>query len=207
MFSFSIKISLILICYRKYRIGDFPDIQITHSSLLIPLQELAKKDWLICKDLVVCMVCSLLKDINMRPTNQKLIPRVFENMKEILENSSGSSSTLAAVLEITLNFNFIDFEPALVGRVSKHSGLYSLGALYLEKYLIHCSDVPEPSKKRKRDESFDRKPNPSIYLARLYESMNEVDVVLSIFKGDEFSKDLQVNYFLMKFLMFVKHVI
>ena len=176
--------------YRKYRIGDFPDIQIAHSSLLIPLQELAKKDWLICKDLLVTIVCSLLKDMNTRPKSQQLISRIFESMKEILENNQGSSFTLAAVLEITLSYNSTDFEPDLVGRVSKNSGLYSLGALYLEKYLID-EPISEPSRKRKRGESPEEKPNASIYLARLYESMNEVDVVLSIFKGDEFSEKLQ----------------
>lgn len=176
--------------YRKYRIGDFPDIQIAHSSLIIPLQELAKKDWLICKDLVVSMICSLLNDMNTRSKNQHLIPRIFESMQKILENNQGSSLTLAAVLEITLSYNSTDFEPDLVGRVSKHSGLYSLGALYLEKYLIH-EPIPEPLRKRKRGETPERRPNASIYLARLYESMNEVDVVLSIFKGDEFSEKLQ----------------
>lgn len=183
--------------YRKYRYGDFPDVQIPHKSLLVPLQELAKKDWLICKDLVVSIVCSLLTDLNKRPKNQQIISEIFNKMKEILENNRLSSSTIAAVLEITLANNFSSFQPDLVGRASKISGLYSLGALYLEKHMIYGSEISEPPRKRKREEN-PQSSDPSIYLAKIYRSMNEVDIVLSIFKSGQFSEKLQVCMWLKK---------
>ena len=46
---------------RKYRIGDFPDIEISHATLIEPLQQLAKNDQLICKDLTVSIIYSLIE--------------------------------------------------------------------------------------------------------------------------------------------------
>lgn len=40
-----------IVMYRKYRVGELPDIQIKHSELIVPLQAAAQCDSVIARDL------------------------------------------------------------------------------------------------------------------------------------------------------------
>nr|XP_033326810.1 DNA-dependent protein kinase catalytic subunit-like [Megalopta genalis] len=186
--------------YRKYRIGDFPDIEIFHSALIEPLQQLAKKDSQICKDLTVSIVCSLLKVSR----GGDFVRNIANSLKLITEREQGNNSMIAVSLEILQSTRAINCSPEVVARVSRLNSLNFLGPLIIEENLVYGKNDIEPPKKRARNSSVqDRTMQQSLnkdsnsmqeewlQLANLYESINDVDVVLSIFQNHITNENLQ----------------
>ncbi|CAG5107248.1 Similar to PRKDC: DNA-dependent protein kinase catalytic subunit (Gallus gallus) [Cotesia congregata] len=181
---------------RTYRIGDFPDISITPEAVLIPLQELLKKDNLICKDLAVSMIHSLIDQVRNQSrtkgdNNYNDFIKKFElKLNTILENHRESGHIIAMILEMMFRVENIKFDSSTIARVSKATDFNCLGALLLERNLITGSDEP-PTKKIRLNESSASESSITesdftdewVQLADLYESTNQVDVVLSIFQN------------------------
>ena len=175
--------------YRKYRIGDFPDIEISHATLLEPLQQLAKNDQLICKDLIVHIVCSLIEKCGQNGFTKELA----SSMKQILRNEQNSSFTITAILEILLNASITDCSPEIIAKVARANSLNFLGSLVLEESLIYGTrNISQPPQKKVRNEIAAE----WLHLSNLYKSMNDVDVVLSIFQNHITNEDMQVRIFL-----------
>ncbi|XP_008549066.1 DNA-dependent protein kinase catalytic subunit [Microplitis demolitor] len=181
---------------RNYRIGDFPDIAITPEAVLTPLQELIKKDGVICKDLAVSMIHSLLNQVQNQSRTKRdnyfndFIKSLEVKLNNVLENHRESGHIVAMILEIMFRAENIEFNSTTVARVSKATDFNCLGALLLEKNLISGSeDQVPPTKRRRSDEpgtssSIARDYTDEwVQLAELYESTSEVDVVLSIFQN------------------------
>ncbi|XP_029034556.2 DNA-dependent protein kinase catalytic subunit-like [Osmia bicornis bicornis] len=176
--------------YRKYRIGDFPDIEISHASLIEPLQQLAMKDLLICKDLIVSIVCSLLKESK----HNDFMEQTANSLKGIIENEQASSTT-RAILEILLETRIVNCSPEVIAKASRSNCLNFLGSLVLEEYLIYGTDVSGPSTKRPRTEGINDSSSEWLQLTNLYQSMNNVDVVLSIFQNHITHEDIRTASF------------
>ena len=175
--------------YRKYRIGDFPDIEISHATLLEPLQQLAKNDQLICKDLIVHIVCSLIEKCGQNGFTEELA----SSIKQIMENEQNSNSTVTAILEILLNASITDCSPEVIAKAARSNSLNFLGSLVLEENLIYeTRNISEVPKKKVRNEIGAE----WLHLSNLYKSMNDVDVVLSIFQNHITDEDMQVCIFL-----------
>lgn len=142
------------------------------------------------------LLCSLIvekeKSDNCRRT-------VVEKLKRILCNSERDSSFNATILETLLMLNVVDCDPRDIVRVSKANGLNVLGALLLERSLLPDAhndgddndDSPTSSKRMKRDEDSERN-DKWVQLASLYKSLNDVDIVLSIFREQSLGEDVQV---------------
>ncbi|KOC69903.1 DNA-dependent protein kinase catalytic subunit [Habropoda laboriosa] len=177
--------------YRKYRIGDFPDIEISHAALIEPLQQLAKTDQLICKDLTVSIVCSLLQDC--KPDG--FVERFADRMKYIVENEQGSNFTLTAVLEILFNTRITNCPPEAVAKASRSNSLNFLGSLVLEESIIHGSVGYRPPTKKIRSEGVSDTTSEWLQLTNIYESMNDIDVVLSIFQNHITNEYMQIASF------------
>ncbi|XP_076655620.1 DNA-dependent protein kinase catalytic subunit [Halictus rubicundus] len=179
--------------YRKYRIGDFPDIEIFHSALIEPLQQLAKKDSQICKDLTVSIVCAFLRDCR----DNEFVKNVVDSLKLIVERERGSNSMVAVSLEILQATRVTDCSPEVVARVSRLNSLNFLGPLVIEENLIYRRNDVEPPKKRARNcDAQDTTTQQCLQkewlqLANLYESINDVDVVLSIFQNHITNEDIR----------------
>nr|XP_050866588.1 DNA-dependent protein kinase catalytic subunit-like isoform X1 [Vespula vulgaris] len=181
---------------RKYRFGDFPDIEITLSDLTESLQNLIKKDQLICKDITVTMFSSLIEAIKIQQ-NTNVINDVISILKQILCNCQGSSPLMAAVLEIMFTCHVIDCSPDITAKISKANNFNSIATLLLEENLIYYLDETPPPPKRMHliENEIDEQTNKWIQLAKLYESMNETDIVLSIFRDKINNKHLQDSSF------------
>ncbi|KAK9874531.1 hypothetical protein WA026_005374 [Henosepilachna vigintioctopunctata] len=172
---------------RKYRKGDFPDIQIPFSSLIVTLQMLASEN----------------SDIA-----QILYVEIFENMKNKLDNNHWSrlSESIADIFKSSVQFNTNFFralldvviiseskiliDPYLITNSCLSSGLLSAGTLIIEGYIRNMDEIPETKKSKGVDLSEE-----SIYwikLAELYMEMNEWDLVCSIFQ-DKVSCVEQLN--------------
>ncbi|KAI4492328.1 hypothetical protein M0802_009838 [Mischocyttarus mexicanus] len=182
---------------RKYRSGDFPDIEITLSDLIEPLQNLIKKDQLICKDITVAMFSSLIEAIKLQP-NINIVDDIVSILKKILCNCQGSSPLMAAILETMLTCRIIDCSLDITTKISKANHFNSIATLLLEEHLIYYPDetLPPPQKRLcLAEKEIDEQTNTWIQLAKLYESMNEIDIVLSIFRDKIDNKHLQDSSF------------
>ncbi|XP_047361003.1 DNA-dependent protein kinase catalytic subunit-like isoform X1 [Vespa velutina] len=181
---------------REYRLGDFPDIEITLSDLTESLQNLIKKDQLICKDITVTMFSSFIEAIkNQQDTN--ILNDIISILKQILCNCQGRSSLMAAVLETMFSCHIIDCSPDITAKISKANNFNSIATLLLEENLIYYSDDTPPPQKRIHliENEINEQTNKWIQLAKLYESMNETDIVLSIFRDKIDNKHLQESSF------------
>ncbi|XP_017763674.1 PREDICTED: DNA-dependent protein kinase catalytic subunit-like [Eufriesea mexicana] len=176
--------------FRKYRIGDFPDIEISHATLIEPLQQLAKNDQIICKDLIVSIICSLIGD-----SRQSFIEQLTNNLKRIIENEQYNTSTVTAILEISLNTNIRNCSPETIVKISRSNGLHFLGSLVLEENIINETNISIPSKKKIRSEIIDNSSCKWLQLTNLYKTMNDIDVVLSIFQNHITNEDIKIASF------------
>ncbi|KAI4490660.1 hypothetical protein M0804_003604 [Polistes exclamans] len=182
---------------RKYRSGDFPDIEITLSDLIEPLQNLIKKDQLICKDITVAMFSSLIEAMKLQQ-NINIIDDIVSILKKILCNCQESSPLMAAMLEIMLTCHIIDCSPDITTKISKANHFNSIATLLLEENLIYNSDETSPPPQKRlclAEKEIDEQTNKWVQLAKLYESMNEIDIVLSIFRDKIDNKHLQDSSF------------
>lgn len=183
--------------FRDYRKGDFPDIQIPHSSLIVPLQQLIKLDRLICKDVTVSLLCALVEDIKeTERSDDNFFQAIVEKLKQILQKSSERSSSFSAIiLETLLKLRVVDCNPRDIMKISKINGLNTLGTLLLEQSLLPDNDSVSPRKRMRRqdDDIRNEETDKWAQLAFLYKSLNDVDVVLSIFRErPSFGQHMQV---------------
>lgn len=156
-----------------------------------------KLDRLICKDVTVSLFCSLIEEITEREKSDDFRQAVVDSLKKILQDSSERDSSFnAVILEILLQLNATDCNPLDIAKISKTSRLDVLGALLLERNLLpdpRDDDSPTPSKKMRRCDNDET--DKWMQLACLYKSLNDVDVVLSIFRGRQFfGNDMQVIF-------------
>ncbi|XP_026668674.1 DNA-dependent protein kinase catalytic subunit-like isoform X2 [Ceratina calcarata] len=177
--------------YRKYRIGDFPDIEISHADLLQTLQQLAKNDQTICKDIIVSIVYSLIESSGRDDFTEKL----GDSVRRIIEDEQGNNSAMSAVFEILLNPRITNCSLEAIGKVSKSNGLNFHGSLILEESIIYEPDAPACSRKKMRNEASTDSSSAWLQLTNLYKSMNDVDMVLSIFQNHMKNEDMQTASF------------
>jgi len=148
----------------------------------------------------IYLFCSLIKE-EKKGNSKNFRQIIIENLKRILhESNERNSSFNAVILETLLQLKVTDCNPQDIVRVSKANNLNVIGALLLEQSLLpqndNTNDVssPSPSKKmRKHDDNIDEEIVKWTQLASLYKSLNDIDVVLSIFRERSFfGEDVQV---------------
>ncbi|XP_066592485.1 DNA-dependent protein kinase catalytic subunit-like [Prorops nasuta] len=168
--------------YRKYRTGDFPDIAITHSTLLEPLKELIKRDQIICKHFSVSIFSTLIDIMTDKET-------ITDLLKNILQNCHGNGIFIDVILEVIYQNSKIDYSTDVIARITKdNNNLINIGILLLEKTLINSVKDDEPPAKRKHTEREATSFNSEwLHLADLYKSLKNIDVVLSVF-GNKISQ-------------------
>lgn len=143
------------------------------------------------------LICSLIEETTEREKSDDFCRAVVDNLKRILHDSSeGDSSFNAVILETLLQLNVTDCDPRDIAKISKTSRLDVLGALLLERSLLpdpRNDDSPTSSKKMRRQDN--EETDKWVQLASLYKSLNDIDVVLSIFRGQQFfGDDVQVIF-------------
>lgn len=172
-----------------------PDVEISNSSIIIPLQELLKKDQTICKDLTIAIVSSVINQCITHDYSHNFIKHINDIFQYILEDQQENNRILAIVLEIMFKCRKINYSPELVAKVSKSNEFNVLGALLLEENLIDSINIDEPSKIKKirLDDTLSNKhTNEWVHLASLYTSMNDLDIVLNIFNNHDCGETIKV---------------
>ncbi|XP_050441863.1 DNA-dependent protein kinase catalytic subunit-like isoform X2 [Adelges cooleyi] len=166
--------------FREYRIGDFPDIEITNSSIIKPLIELAKRDNGISRT-VLSSIMSGLKDhiIN----KHSFFESLNNSLAKMVNDCHYNTSFVGFILDTAFCYpSEIHINICRVTEAAISSGLLSMGALVIESSINSLEsenlDV-QPGKKTKPNENLD---DAWIKLAELYKNIGELDVVEGIFQ-------------------------
>ncbi|XP_029313652.1 DNA-dependent protein kinase catalytic subunit [Cottoperca gobio] len=182
--------------YRNYRVGDFPDVQIPHSSLIAPLQALAQRDPILAKQLFSSLFAGILQEMEThKPRGESM--RIKEELRCSM-NTFLSKSTLcfppfiACVQEMCHQHKELhQLDPAAISSTCLMSLQQPSGILLLEEGLLHAGGPEQPPAKRSRGrKEIPPDTNKWIHLARLYRSLEDYDVVRGIFGGKVGTKSI-----------------
>ncbi|KAM4606662.1 DNA-dependent protein kinase catalytic subunit [Polymixia lowei] len=175
--------------YRSYRVGDFPDVQIPHSSLIAPLQALAQRDAILAKQLFSSLFAGILREMEGQQTageSQRIKEELLGDMNAFLSKSTlYFPPFVACVQDMSYQHKeLLQLRPAAISTSCLESLQQPSGILLLEEGLLHAGCQDEPPAKRSRG----RKEIPPdtekwIHLAKLYRSLEDYDVVRGIFGG------------------------
>ncbi|XP_060920840.1 DNA-dependent protein kinase catalytic subunit isoform X2 [Labrus mixtus] len=182
--------------YRNYRVGDFPDIQISYSSLITPLQALAQRDPILAKQLFSSLFAGILQEMERhkaRGESARTTEELQTHMNTFLSKSTVCFPPFIACVQ-DMCFQHKDLQhldPAAISSTCLVSLQQPAGILLLEEGLLHATGHDEPPSKRSRG----RKEIPPdtkkwINLAKLYRSLEDYDVVRGIFGGKVGTKSI-----------------
>ncbi|XP_066992546.2 DNA-dependent protein kinase catalytic subunit [Anabrus simplex] len=165
---------------RSYRIGDFPDIEIAYSAILKPLQVLAEHDDMTGRLVFVSIFSGVMSKLNREEANL-FAAHMSTALGNIVNKTIQTTPMfIGAILEIAFAHNhMISLDTDSILKVSKSSGLFSLGILLLEGKLMALPDT-EPAAK-KRSFTLSEEQNCWLRLAELYQNLDEWDVVHGVF--------------------------
>ncbi|XP_023247140.1 DNA-dependent protein kinase catalytic subunit-like [Copidosoma floridanum] len=170
--------------YRKYRIGDFPDVEITHATFVESLRRFIMKDWLACKSFAVAFVCKLLDKLKSSDKHRAFVDGLSVIFRRVLQQEDERNDFAPVVLEIALHAKHIKVDASAVGKICRSMDLNALGILLLEEESTYSEDPRDstgcPPSKRPRLAPLHK--DNFIQLASLYKSMGMTDVVASIFR-------------------------
>ncbi|XP_061568965.1 DNA-dependent protein kinase catalytic subunit [Cololabis saira] len=175
--------------YRNYRVGDFPDVQIPHSSLIAPLQALAQRDPILAKQLFSSLFSGILQEME-KQRNPEESGRIKEELRCSMNTFLSKSSLcfppfIACVQEMCYQHRELQqLSPSAISSTCLMSLQQPSGILLLEEGLLHASGLEEqPAKRPRGRREIPPDTNKWIHLARLYRSLEDYDVVRGIFGG------------------------
>ncbi|XP_070379748.1 DNA-dependent protein kinase catalytic subunit-like isoform X1 [Dermacentor albipictus] len=172
--------------YRSYRMGDFPDIQISHAALIAPMQALAQQDQQVAQMLLSGVVTSVLHESRRDGAShsrqrQELCQGLQRALAGILEGSMRCFPPLVAFVQEVAFQSASDLKlpVAAISRASIASGHQSLGILLLEEMnhanSLSASTKAPPAKRSKKEDHPEQQM--WIQLAELYKSLGDFDAV------------------------------
>uniref|UniRef100_G3URQ9 DNA-dependent protein kinase catalytic subunit CC3 domain-containing protein n=1 Tax=Meleagris gallopavo TaxID=9103 RepID=G3URQ9_MELGA len=92
--------------YRNYRVGDLPDIQIEHSSLIAPLQALAQKDPTFAKQLFSSLFAGIFHEVKKSKTlseKKVIIQKLLKDFNHFLSTSLSYFPPFIACIQVNLS--------------------------------------------------------------------------------------------------------
>ncbi|KAH9308159.1 hypothetical protein KI387_036070 [Taxus chinensis] len=177
---------------RKYRIGELPDIEIAHKDVIIPLSVLAEKDDVFSRLFLIVLSDSIysLHPTELHKAEDELKVTIRDGIEEALRRTRNSISFVGCAMDLCLEMKDSWIQPKLVGSASQKSRNFHTGILFLENAILHETPpdkVLEASRKRhcgssRRVGKEDVVVEAWLELVKLYNSIGEHDVVLSIHK-------------------------
>ncbi|XP_048248370.1 DNA-dependent protein kinase catalytic subunit-like [Haliotis rufescens] len=176
--------------YRKYRIGDLPDIQIKYSYIIAPLQAVAHRDSTVAKLLFSSLFKAIFAKMDTVKTERE-IEEMNEQINKSLDSIFSLSSQyfppfLSCIMDILYDLRTtLKVEPANLGVCAVISNLQPLGLTVMEEQLIQCNTEEARPSKHGKMEATTVSLDTSLWIemARLYKSVDEYDVLQGIFSG------------------------
>ncbi|CAG8489558.1 14379_t:CDS:10 [Funneliformis mosseae] len=185
---------------RKYRVGELPDIEISHGDLINPLQALAQRDLGLSRMLFTSLFVSIYNQID--NNNMQLDEMINEYKKDIAQHIQDifSKSTMnfppfiGSCLRICYEVGDIEIEPNTIRKACNLSSTESLGIILIERQLLYTSTERESKRSRTTNSSLvASSKRPWIELSHLYKSIDGHDVYKSIYESkiaiSELTKD------------------
>ncbi|KAL9649605.1 hypothetical protein ABK040_003282 [Willaertia magna] len=171
--------------YRKYRTGELPDIQIAIREVITPLQALCLSDVTVSKQLFTTIFNSLYPLMGEKLSAQQAIllrKSIHETMHLMFKQSPDSSLLISSLFSVCLEHEELQaptsgiLSPKLIRQVSLQSYNIELGILLLE-HLIEYDLISNNTEDEARMiiEAW-------IELGKMYKSIDEEDIVRSIFE-------------------------
>ena len=172
--------------YRKYRVGELPDIEIRYSDIIEPLMALGEQDPKISKVLFSGFLASLLDSIKDMDGEDALIQEFEASISSLISKCNASYAPLTSCI-LKLFQDFLSVSESICQSVDSRnilsmsiiSGNPEIGALCLEKYL----KIPQPQtiKKVKMTNQSSCNAQAWVDLAKLYGDMGYEETALGIF--------------------------
>ncbi|XP_061073095.1 DNA-dependent protein kinase catalytic subunit [Conger conger] len=170
--------------YRRYRVGELPDIQIQHSSLIAPLQALAQRDSTLAKQLFSSLFAGIL--VEMEGERRRVTEQLLEDINNFLSKSTIYFPPFVSCIQEMCyqHKELLKVHPSGVSSSCLSSLQQPMGVLLLEEALGQDWGPAQPAAKRSRTQ---KQVSPDterwIHLAKLYRSLGDYDVVRGIFSG------------------------
>ncbi|CAH1795603.1 unnamed protein product [Owenia fusiformis] len=185
--------------YRKYRIGDLPDIQIKYSYIIAPLQALAMRDSTLAKLLFSNLFQAIYDAIEHQKTEREA-GILNEQIETSLNNMISTSIQyyppfIGCVMDIAYNkAKKVKLDPSSVNTACLTSLQQPIGIILLEEMLLQTDAEPVPKKRaRTTNKTVSADTAKWIELARLYRSLEEYDVLHGIFGGKIGTQNITQN--------------
>ncbi|KAG5837285.1 hypothetical protein ANANG_G00237680 [Anguilla anguilla] len=170
--------------YRRYRLGELPDIQIQHSSLIAPLQALAQRDPTLAKQLFSSLFAGIL--LEMGGERRRVTEQLLEDINNFLNKSTIYFPPFVSCIQEMCyqHKELLKVQPGGVSSSCLSSLQQPMGVLLLEEALGQDWSSEQPAAKRPRTQkSMSPDTERWIHLAKLYRSLGDYDVVRGIFSG------------------------
>lgn len=169
-----------VILYRKYRTGDLPDLLITNLALLLPLQGLVKRDFILARQVFVAIFNGIIKELKFEPN--QFVQKVSFNIEKILSSTKYCEPVLfGALMELTrIKPELFNISADVIALVAKASNMMTSGLLYLENRL-NCDLNDEKNLSKISSTSLDEESIHWSKLSEIYHKLSEYDVVAGIF--------------------------
>ncbi|XP_050085552.1 DNA-dependent protein kinase catalytic subunit-like [Anopheles aquasalis] len=188
--------------YRRYRLADYPDLQINLLAFLLPLQALCRRDATCARQTFVAIFNGLVEGLqqqeggsatrqNEERERRRFVEQLDSSIQRILESSKVCDPNLfGALMELTLGnitSGQMTLGPRTVATVAGSSNMLTMGVLYLESKLTYGDEFNEEPM---RSVSFGERSQAAhwLQLSVLYHALQEHDVVASIF-GEKWDSD------------------
>uniref|UniRef100_A0A182U745 non-specific serine/threonine protein kinase n=1 Tax=Anopheles melas TaxID=34690 RepID=A0A182U745_9DIPT len=190
--------------YRRYRLADYPDLQINLLAFLLPLQALCSRDTTCARQAFVAIFnglveCLLAGDSEGRTSRMvgdewdRFVGRLDEALNPILESTKACDPNLfGGLIELTLGKASGKFTlpPRTIASVAGTCNMLPMGALYLEAKLADGAEFDDEPVRTAGSVSSEA--DHWLQLSTLYHALHEHSVMVGIF-GEKLDSDPQLR--------------
>ncbi|XP_003376674.1 hypothetical protein Tsp_00850 [Trichinella spiralis] len=171
----------------KYRSGDFPDIQIPYSAVIITLQAVAELDKVFAgqlfESLMYGVVAHVIESCGFEVT-EKYFNSINDGVREIFRSMVTFHRPLVSCLmNFLYNFiEYVDFEPTDIANVAIGSGQPDCGIVLLERRIeVAVEDTTASTSHEWRPKHVNEIDQLWVELARLYKQCGELENLRAVF--------------------------
>lgn len=162
---------------KEYSSGDIPDIRITHSQFLKPLEALIVKDPQIARHFLTAFYDSFSEALT-ESVAKPFYAKISELFHTVVLVKSPNPTVVAFLFHVLLHCDgHLQVEAHCVAKLAKSSGWLSVGGLLLEEMIIRTEGDDESQPRRVTSPEEKR----WLYLAEIYRHLNEFEVFRGIF--------------------------
>uniref|UniRef100_A0A182IV99 non-specific serine/threonine protein kinase n=1 Tax=Anopheles atroparvus TaxID=41427 RepID=A0A182IV99_ANOAO len=186
--------------YRRYRLADYPDLQINLLAFLLPLQALCRRDAAVARQTFVAIFNGLVEGLTgENRTNDEwdqFLGRLDRSLQHILETTKACDPNLfGGLIELSLGkaSGRLTLCPRTVASVAGGSNMLTMGVLYVEGKLTDGAEFDEQPVRSVGGPRATSEADHWLQLSTLYHTLREHDAVADIF-GSKLDSDPRLRH-------------